>query len=160
LPTGGLVELASELSSELSRSEEPLVASHGDYHPKNVLSDGSTISVIDLDKLAEREASFDCGDAIAQLLIMSYYTFSSTERGMIAARAFWRRYARLSGASPTRTAMHICRAVIHALAFKHALGLRAQSPVPGLAEWTSLVVAVADDRDPESIIEKSAALAT
>jgi aminoglycoside phosphotransferase (APT) family kinase protein len=154
----GIIDVAAELEAELTAAHDPLVASHGDFHPKNVLFDGTSLSIIDLDKLAEREASFDAGDAIGQLLIMAYYQFSSTERGALAARAFWHHYARLTGASPERTTMHIRRAIIQALAFKVALGSRALRPVPRLEDWMSLIVASNDALEPDEIIERSAGL--
>jgi thiamine kinase-like enzyme len=150
-----VVELARLLDRELAVPQDPLVASHGDYHPKNVLSDGSTVFVIDLDKAAIRESSFDAGDAIAQLMTMSFYDIGATDRGATAALAFWRRYAQLASVSPARTGMHILRALIRSLAYKQILGSQSENPVPALEHWLKLVVRSIDDLDPESIIEAS-----
>jgi hypothetical protein len=155
-----VVELARLLDRELAATEDHLVASHGDYHPKNVLSNGSAVFVIDLDKAAARETSFDAGEAIAQLLIMSYYETGATVRGATAALAFWRRYAQLVAVSPARTGMHIERALIRSLAYKQVLGSRSENPVPALEQWLLLVVGSVDDLEPESIIERSMSLST
>jgi hypothetical protein len=153
-----VAELARLLDQELTGPEDPLVVSHGDYHPKNVLSDGSTVFVIDLDKVATRETSFDAGDAIAQLLIMSYYDTGATGLGATAALAFWRRYAQLVSVSPARTGMHILRALIRSLAYKQILGSQSENSVPALEQWLLIVVGSVDDLDPESIIERSMSL--
>jgi Phosphotransferase enzyme family len=155
-----LVELARLLDRELAATEDPLVASHGDYHPKNLLSNGSTVFVIDLDKAAPRETSFDAGEAIAQLLVMSYYETGATVQGATAALAFWRRYAQLVSVSPERTGMHIGRALIRSLAYKQILGSQSETRVPALEQWLLLAVGSVDDLDPESIIEKSMSLST
>lgn len=153
-----LVDDARLLVDELTHAQDPLLFSHGDYHPKNVLCDGSTLVVVDLDKVATREASFDCGDAIAQLLVMSHYELATTAPGAMAATAFWRQCADSTSASPARTALHIRRALTQTLAYKHLLGGAARSGREDLERWVALLVDSAADRDPDSIIDRSKAL--
>ncbi len=84
--------LASRLSEQL-----PLVASHGDYHPGNVFLAGTTITVIDFDAFGLRDAAFDAGYCIAQLLSMSYFHTGYLAPGVQAAALFWRTYEKQGG---------------------------------------------------------------
>ncbi|MFL5624743.1 MAG: aminoglycoside phosphotransferase family protein, partial [Ktedonobacteraceae bacterium] len=75
----------------------PLVPSHGDYHPGNVLLTTTTTTVIDFDAFGLRDAAFDVGYCIAQLLSMSYFRTGCLAPGAKAAARFWLTYRRHGG---------------------------------------------------------------
>ena len=55
-------------------SGEPLVPSHGDYHPLNIfLAEDGTVTVNALDTFAAREPAADTGYCLAQMAIMGHH---------------------------------------------------------------------------------------
>ena len=80
-----------------SLGNAPLVPSHGDYHAGNVLLTPTTTTVIDFDAFGPRDAAFDVGYCIAQLLSMSYFRTGSLTPGAKAAARFWLAYNRQGG---------------------------------------------------------------
>jgi hypothetical protein len=117
----------------------PLVASHGDYHAKNVLIASRYTSVIDVDSFGLREAAFDVGYAIGELLIMSYFWTGSFSAGARAADAFWRRYETGGSARWPRVAVHVARTFIQSLHYELCVLLRNRdNSLELLDQWPDL----------------------
>ncbi|MDQ4130939.1 MAG: phosphotransferase, partial [Actinomycetota bacterium] len=111
--------LAASLLDRLGSPREPLVASHGDLHPKNLLIDGEVVTAVDFDTFARREPAFDVGYAIGELLIMSLLRLGDASPGSTAAAAFWFRYRELGGtANPDRVALHVGRTFLQSLHYE------------------------------------------
>jgi hypothetical protein len=138
----------SGLTAELGGRIDTEVPSHGDYHPKNVLSDGSTVTVIDFDRFGLREAAYDPGEAIAQLLIMSVFNGEPLARGVQSAEMFWSCYSRAGAASPRRVVVHMFRSVIQVLGYKLLLG----SPLPGIDRWIEFIGVGLSAESPEEAL--------
>lgn len=103
-----------------SIAPDPVLAlSHGDLHPKNVLVHDGVVTVIDLDTFALREAAFDVGYAIGQLLIMSRLRLGRTTEGAREALGLWRAYVEAGGtATWERTAFHVARTFLQSLHYE------------------------------------------
>jgi hypothetical protein len=136
------------LGADLGGRADVAVPSHGDYHPKNVLSDGSTVTVIDFDRFGPREAAYDPGEAIAQLLIMSVFNGDTLARGVQSAQRFWRSYSSRGTASPRRVVVHMFRTVIQVLGYKLLLG----SPLPGIDRWVDFIGRGVGTESPEEAL--------
>ena len=113
-----LAALAERLIPSLQSQDLPLVPSHGDYHPGNVLLTSKSTTVIDHDHFGLREAAFDAGYAIGQLLIMSYFRTGDFAMGARAASGFWRRYALEGKATWRRVAIHVARTFLQSLHYE------------------------------------------
>lgn len=113
------LEPVAERLMQILRAESiPLVPSHGDYHPKNVFLTRRLTTVIDFDTVGLREAAFDVGYAIGQLLIMSYFQIGDFAPGASAALAFWRRYTVGGQATWTRVAVQVARTFLQSLHYE------------------------------------------
>jgi Phosphotransferase enzyme family len=113
-----LEPLAARLLGRLPSDGSPPMPSHGDYHPGNVFLSPGLTTVIDLDHFGRREAAFDVGYAIGQLLIMSYIRTGALAPGARAALAFWRRYRHGGQAAWPRVAVHVARTLLQSLHFE------------------------------------------
>lgn len=113
-----LDHLASRLTERLRAPEVPLVAAHGDYHPKNVFLAPDHVTVIDFDTFGRREAAFDVGYAIGQLLIISYLRLGGFAPGARAALAFWHHYGARGAAPWSRVAPHMARTFLQSLHYE------------------------------------------
>ena len=110
--------VAGRLISALQADGIPLVPSHGDYHPMNIFLTPTLTTVIDFDTFALREAAFDVGYAIGQLLIMSYFQTGAFDQGAKAALAFWDHY-QASGQAPwNQVAVQIARTFLQSLHYE------------------------------------------
>jgi aminoglycoside phosphotransferase (APT) family kinase protein len=135
-----LEALAARLLPPLGSWDGPLVPSHGDYHPENVFLAPGFTTAIDHDHLGRREAAFDVGYAIAQLLIMSYFRTGRFSAGAHAARAFWRRYAHTGRAIWPRVRVHVARTFLQSLHYELCVLLRnPDNCVEVLDLWPDLV---------------------
>jgi len=113
-----LLSLAEQLATKLQAETFPLVPSHGDFHPKNLLLRDGAATGVDLDTFGLREAAFDVGYAIGQLLIMSYFRLGDLSRGAQAADALWQRYHEGGQASWHRVAAHVARTLLQSLHYE------------------------------------------
>jgi hypothetical protein len=143
-----LQPLESCLRTELNASADPIVPSHGDFHLKNLLRHNDSIVSIDVDKLGMREASFDVGDAIGQLLVMSHFGYGTLARGVEVAAAMWSRYRESGVATAERTALHTARSILRSLIFKYRLAQAAGEEPPVLDPWLHLARHFVEARDP------------
>lgn len=96
----------------------PLVPSHGDYHPMNIFLTSTFTTVIDFDTFALRDAAFDVGYSIGQLLIMSYFQTGAFDLGAEAALDFWHRYQSSGKAPWNRVAVQIARTFLQSLHYE------------------------------------------
>ncbi|MBY8889254.1 phosphotransferase [Streptomyces sp. PTM05] len=113
-------EVRERLASSAGR---PLVVSHGDLHPKNVLISGHAVVAIDTDRLALRDEGADPGRAMAQLISMSVARRGHARAGEAAAGRFWRSYRRSGGAATwPKTAPHVVATLIECVHYRVALG--------------------------------------
>jgi thiamine kinase-like enzyme len=131
-----LKPLADAVVAELRRDRHPSLASHGDFHGKNVLLSSRAVTAIDLDYFGVREPAFDVGYAIAQLLIMAHLVLGDISRGYVAASAFWRRYRREGEAPSERVAVHVARTFLQSL--HHELCTYRNGRVDLLETWPQL----------------------
>lgn len=113
-----LEQIAGRLAQSLRSEGMSLVPSHGDYHPKNVFLTPEVTTVIDFDTFALRDAAFDVGYAIGQLLIMSYLRMEDLSPGASAALAFWRHYERDGRAPWARVARQVARTFLQSLHYE------------------------------------------
>ncbi|HKH12341.1 MAG TPA: phosphotransferase [Rubrobacter sp.] len=109
--------LANRLVGVLREGAEP-VLSHGDYHPDNVRISRGAVTVIDFDNFGRREAAYDVGYAIGQLMIMSYIRSGDFGAGARAAAAFLERYDEGGGAPPERVGAHVSRTFLQSLHYE------------------------------------------
>lgn len=116
---------------------EHMALSHGDFHPGQVLLDGHRVTVLDFDTFGLREAAFDVGYCIAQLLAMSYFQLRDFAPGAIAARAFWAAYPQGAGMPWSRVRFHVARGFIQILHYARR-GLAGRRPEM-LTLWPSLI---------------------
>ncbi len=140
---------ADEIVRRLEQSR-PVIAAHGDYHPKNVLIVGDVVTAIDFDAAACRDAAFDPGYAIGQALIMPFF-WHGTEAmslGADAASAFWKTYQDGGGkAEEPRLTTYIARTVLQAL--HYACWIKRRRLREGLAPWPRLIVEWLDGGCPQ-----------
>jgi thiamine kinase-like enzyme len=115
---GRLESVAERLVLALQDDGIPLVPSHGDYHPMNIFLTLTLTTVIDFDTFALREAAFDVGYAIGQLLIMSYFQTGAFDQGAKSAIAFWDHYRTRGQALWSRVAVHIARTFFQSLHYE------------------------------------------
>ncbi len=118
----------------------PVIAAHGDYHPKNVLIAGDIVTAIDFDAAACRDTAFDPGYAIGQTLIMPFFWrgIEAMSLGADAASAFWRAYQDGGGrAEEPRLTAYIARTVLQAL--HYACWIKRRRLTEGLALWPRLI---------------------
>ena len=127
----------------------PLVPSHGDYHPENVLLDGAVTSVIDLDDLGRREAAYDVGYAIGQLLVMSRFRMGGLGPGAAAALSFWGRYEDEGEARWPRVAAQAARTFLQSLHYE--LCVLHNGRLDLLDAWTELTEAFLQSEGPETL---------
>ena len=112
-------DLAAVLAGRLAGEGGDAVASHGDYHPKNIFVAPMVTTVIDFDTFAQRRPAYDVGYAIGQLLIMSYFRTASFGAGVSAAQAFWARYREEGGpANWSDVSTHVCRTLMQSLHYE------------------------------------------
>jgi hypothetical protein len=146
-----LQPLLSYLRTELNASADPLVPSHGDFHLKNLLRYNGSVVSIDVEKLGMREASFDVGDAIGQLLVMTHFGYGTLARGAEAAAVMWSRYRETGAATAERTALHTARSILRSLTFKYRLAQAAGEVPPVLYPWLHLARLCLETRDPATV---------
>ncbi len=113
-----LEPVAEQFIQALRAEGIPQLPSHGDYHPKNVFLTPRLTTVIDFDTMGLREAAFDVGYAIGQLLIMSYFQLGDFAPGASAALAFWRRYQVGGPVTWTRVAVQVARTFLQSLHYE------------------------------------------
>jgi aminoglycoside phosphotransferase (APT) family kinase protein len=116
--------VAGEVAAELAAGagDQPLVVSHGDFHPKNVIVGGGVVTVVDLDRLGLREPAADAGRALGQLVSMSVAATGSAGPGVTAGRAFARAYGERSRVPWHRVAPHTVATLIECMDYRIALG--------------------------------------
>lgn len=132
-----LESVAARLIPALGADGLPLAPSHGDYHPMNIFLTPRLTTVIDFDTFALREAAFDVGYAIGQLLIMSYFQTGTFGPGAQAALAFWHQY-QMSGLAPwNRVAIQVARTLFQSLHYE--LYTLRTSRLELLPLWTRLM---------------------
>ncbi len=151
-----LQALTQRLTPRLNAQDVPLVPSHGDYHAKNVFLSNGLTTVMDFDTFGLREAAFDVGYAIGQMLIMSRLRLGRLAPGAEAAAAFWRRYRRGGQAVWTRVAAHVARTFLQSLHFE--LCTLHNNRVELLDMWPHLMEEWLDSHGPgtlEDIIRRS-----
>jgi aminoglycoside phosphotransferase (APT) family kinase protein len=132
-----LEQVGTRLRSELQPGDRQLVPSHGDYHPKNVFVAREWVTVIDFDTFGLREAAFDVGYAIGQLVIMSVFRTGDLASGVEAASAFWRRYRKSDLAPWRRVTVHIARTFLQSLHYE--LCVLKNGRVELLTLWPDLI---------------------
>lgn len=145
----GRLERAAGRLRRVLRQEAPLVPSHGDYHPENILLDAAATSVIDLDDLGHREAAYDVGYAIGQLLIMSRFRMGGLGPGAVAALAFWRRYEDGGEATWPRVTAQAARTFLQSLHYE--LCVLHNGRLDLLDAWTELTEAFLNSEGPETL---------
>lgn len=137
------------LGRRFEEDPEPLMPSHGDFHPKNVLLTDGLATVIDFDAFALREPAFDVGHAMAQLMIMSHFRLGEVAPGADAAIWFWKRYEQDGAASWGRVAVHMCRTYIEIL---HYVLCALETHRPELVKlWPRTVEYLLDSDGPDAI---------
>ena len=94
------------------------VPSHGDYHPDNVFVSPESVVAFDFDNFGSREAGYDVGYAIGQLLIMSRLRSGDFRAGARAASEFWRCYEEEGDATPDRVGAHVARTFLQSLHYE------------------------------------------
>lgn len=145
----GLRSLFERLALRFQADPGPLMPSHGDFHPKNVLLTDGLATVIDFDAFALREPAFDVGHAMAQLLIMSHFRLGDIAPGAAAAASFWQRYEQDGAAPWSRVALHICRTYIEIL---HYVLYALQTHKPELVKlWPGLVEYWLESDGPDAV---------
>jgi len=137
-----LESVAGRLVPALQSDGIPLAPSHGDYHPMNVFLTPTLTTVIDFDTFALREAAFDVGYAIGQLLIMSYFQTGAFDPGAKAAHAFWHHYQTGGQALWNRVAAQIARTFLQSLHYE--LYTLHNNRLELLSLWTTLMDAWLD----------------
>ncbi len=114
-----ILGLATELDRRLRADTSPLVPSHGDLRPTNVLLDGQwTTTVIDFDHFGSRSAAFDIGYAIGQLHLMSHLRLGDLAPGASASAAFWRGCQLAGRARWADVAAHVARTLLQRLSYE------------------------------------------
>ncbi len=122
---------AERLVTLLPSDAITLVPSHGDFHPENVFLTSDHKTVIDFDRFGLREAAYDVGYAMGQLLFMSYIRLGDFAPGAQAALAFWRHYSLEGCASWTRVAVQVARLLFQSLHYELCI---LRSNPPGILE--------------------------
>jgi aminoglycoside phosphotransferase (APT) family kinase protein len=140
---------ADEIVRRLEQSQ-PVIAAHGDFHPKNVLIAGDVVTAIDFDAAARRDPAFDPGYAIGQTLMMPFF-WGGTEAmslGADAASTFWRTYQDGGGkAEEPRLTTYIVRTILQAL--HYACWIKKRRLKEGLAPWPRLIAEWLEDGCPQ-----------
>lgn len=113
-----VTRLAERIAETSGTGAVTLVPSHGDYHPENVLLGTDAVTVVDLGNLGRRDAAYDVGYCVGQLLIRSYLGGGGFAPGARAADAFWGRYASEGPAAWPRVAAHAARAFLQGLHYE------------------------------------------
>lgn len=144
-----LEPLAARLIELLRVADLPLVPSHGDYHPKNVLLTPAFATVIDFDTFGHREPAFDVGYGIGQLLIMSYFRTGDFAPGAGAALAFWQRYQLGGRAAWPRVAAQVARTLLQSLHYELCTLRNGRLELLGL--WPDLMEKWLDGPGPETL---------
>lgn len=144
--------LAERLARRLGGRPARVVPSHGDFHPKNVFLEESAVTVIDLDTFAAREAGYDAGYAVGQLLVMSRFRLGSFEPGARAAAAFVARYAEQGGAPWESVATHAARTLMQSLHFE--LCTLRNGKVELLPLWPVLAEELMESDGPEALADR------
>lgn len=129
--------LGEALAPLLAEEGGPLVPAHGDLHPKNVLLADDWTTVIDFDHAGLREAGFDVGYAVGQLLVVSYLRHATLVPGAEAAAAFWASYREGGQAGAHRVCIHVARTVFQSLHFE--LCVLKNGRVDLLTLWPELI---------------------
>jgi hypothetical protein len=139
--------IAEHLARRLQREPGPLVLSHGDFHPKNILVTTASTTVIDFDHFGAREAAFDVGYAIAHLLSGSYLKLGTLAPGGRASLAFWRRYEQdAPEVAWPRVAAQVARTLLQ---ITHFMLCPMQADRPDVLElFPDLMEACLDSKDP------------
>jgi aminoglycoside phosphotransferase (APT) family kinase protein len=116
--------IARTIHQELSREGRPLVPTHGDFHPMNILIKGTQrVTGIDLDKFAAREAEADIGWFLMQTAAFGFFEVGSFNSTEFARRAFIACYESEMG-QPIRTdraALYMAMAFLKNLHFELVL---------------------------------------
>lgn len=130
------------------------VASHGDYHLKNVAPERGVTWIVDWDGFAAREPAFDVGDALGQLVVMGSFGHGGRARGIRAARAFWRAYEEAGGVAPARRAcVQLARAVLQSVAYKVELARLAGDAPPRVEPLVALARRALDAERPGAVLD-------
>ncbi|MBY8889262.1 aminoglycoside phosphotransferase family protein [Streptomyces sp. PTM05] len=146
--SGYLEELAGRLERALvpTAGEAP-VASHGDFHPRNVLVDWSSstdqpcVTAIDLDHAGRREPAFDVGYALWQVLVTAHHLGLEVEQAAPAAHRLWTSYRDGGGlATEERVTVQMIRAFVQVTHFEH-LGFGG-APLASLLEWARIAARI------------------
>jgi len=144
-----LEPIAGRLARILRVEGTPLVPSHGDYHPKNIFLAPEATTVIDFDTFGRREAAFDVGYTIGQLLIMSYFRTGDFSPGASMALAFWRHYEDDGRAPWPRVARQVTRTFLQSLHYE--LCTLRNGRVELLDLWAGLMEKWLDSEGPETL---------
>ena len=143
-PLGGRV---AELVAETGVMRVP---SHGDYHPGNVFVGPGVTTVVDLDTFARREAAYDVGYCVGQVLISSYLGSGGFDRGLPAALAFWRRHEERGGlAGRDRVCAHVARTFLQSLHYE--LCVLGNGRVELIEPWADSIEKFLEQKGPETL---------
>ncbi|HEX2050859.1 MAG TPA: hypothetical protein VHJ34_09550, partial [Actinomycetota bacterium] len=137
-----------------ARAGRGAVASHGDFHVKNVAPHGRATWIVDWDAFAAREPAFDVGDALGQLVVMGSFGHGGRVRGARAASAFWRAYRDAGGtAAGPRACVQLARAVLQSVAYKVELAAAAGDEPPPVAPLVVVARAALGADDPAAVLD-------
>ena len=136
------------LLERLPEAGEP-VPSHGDYHPENVFVSSGAVAAIDFDNFGAREAGYDVGYAIGQLLIMSRLRSGDFGAGARAAAEFWKCYEEEGTATPDRVGAHVARTFLQSLHYE--LVVLKNGRVDLIEPWTSQMERWLQSEGPETL---------
>ena len=154
--TGAIDQIAGSLSTRLARASQtilaglaapqPLVTSHGNLHPDNLFVDEldgvAVVTAIDLDTVAAREAAFDLGYGVAQLLVRSRRR-PGLAHGAAAAQALLGGYRKHGGmVESDRIVLQAARGLLQAAHYE-AVAMRGGHSA--LQNDLALVEAMLDD---------------
>ncbi len=147
----GIEPVVERIVARLRQDSVPSLSSHGDFHPDNVFLTKSVATVIDFDRFGLREAAFDVGYAIGQLLIMSDYRLRDFAPGAHAARALWHRYRSEGHATWSRVAVQVARTFLQSLHYE--LCTLGNDRVDLLERWPRLMEQWLESEGPQTLDE-------
>jgi len=113
-----LRSIAADIDQRLAQAPADLVASHGDFHPSNVILGDDATTVIDFDTFGARAAAFDVGYAIGQLLVMSQLRLHTLGPGAAAAAHLWKCYSGEGSARWAQVRVHVARTLLQSLHYE------------------------------------------
>lgn len=107
--------LGDRVGAALLDGEQVPVVTQGGLRPDDVVVDGGTVTVVDVDQVALREPGHDVGRTIAHLLIASGFRLGDMRPGVRAAAALWRCYEVSGPATWRRVRAHAAAGFLYSL---------------------------------------------